>query len=169
MNSSFTNDIPDAFKRESTSVTIDAPSTTVPSWIKPSSLRKHRILSHRPSIGKGSAHEFQTSRTMTAANRPSSKLPNLVSNTQHQSVTAGKRFSVSSLLTVKFRFNATSARYTLVKDPFTAVTAENRSATHFDEWINTVAHTLLVVQCRRSETIIDCETTTGLFPLMIYF
>jgi hypothetical protein len=148
MNSTVTEDNTDTFKRESTALTNDGPSATIPSWIKPSSSRKKRILSHRQPIGKSSALDLQTNRTMTAINRPSSKLPNLLSTSHHQTVTAGKRLFVLSLLIDQIRFNTTSTRNKLVEVSSTAVTAETRSAIHCDQRDNTFADTLFIVQCR---------------------
>ena len=148
MNSTITEDNTDAFKREPTTLTSDGPAAAVPSWIKPSSSRKSRILSHRPSIGKSGAHDFQISRTMTATNRPTSKLPSVLSTPHHQSVTAGECLPVLPLLTARIRFNTISTRNSLVEAPSTIITAEIRSAIRGDQRLNTFAYALLIVQCR---------------------
>ena len=148
MNSTITEDNTDAFKREPTTLTNDGSSATVPSWIKPSSSRKSRILSHRQSIGKSGTNDFQINRMMTATNRPTSKLPSVLSTPHHQSVTAGKCLPALSLLTDRIRFNTTSTRNSLVEVSSTIITAQIRSAIHGDQRLNTFAYALLIVQRR---------------------
>jgi hypothetical protein len=52
--------------------------------------QKHRIRSHSPSARKSRAAEFCINRTLTATNRPSSKLPNLLSKANIYPSTPGK-------------------------------------------------------------------------------
>jgi hypothetical protein len=53
---------------------------------------KHQVHSHSPTTGKSRADEFRVNRTMTAMNRPLSKLPNGRVKTSFYSSTLGKLF-----------------------------------------------------------------------------
>jgi hypothetical protein len=56
----------------------DDVSTTIAAVTKRPISRKHRILSHSQSTGQNLADNFRQNRTLTATQRPSSKLPNLL-------------------------------------------------------------------------------------------
>ncbi len=69
--------------------TDDVSTTSVPPTKRPIS-RKHRIHSHSPSAGKRRTDEFRINRTLTATNRSSFKLPNLLAKINIHSSTTGK-------------------------------------------------------------------------------
>ena len=70
----------------------DNASITSVTLTKRSFSRKHRLHSHSQSREKSGTDEFRPNRTMTAINRPSSKLPNVSTNANTYPSTLGKLF-----------------------------------------------------------------------------
>jgi len=68
----------------------DEISTTAVTLSKRPISQKHRIRSHSPSARKPLTTEFRINRTLTATNRPSSKLPNLLAKANIYPSTPGK-------------------------------------------------------------------------------
>ena len=91
MNTPYNQSSFDQFRQENSSITTSADgSTTIVTSIKRSNSRKNRIRSQNQTVGKISIDDLRTSRTQTASNRISAKLPSLSSNPNLHPGTSGR-------------------------------------------------------------------------------
>jgi hypothetical protein len=98
------------FRKRNLSMSTDDVSTTAVTRTKRPISCKHRILSHRQSREKSRTDEFRSKRTMTAINRPSSKLPNLLAKGNICPSASGSLFLEVSRFKVYFPIESMQSR-----------------------------------------------------------
>ena len=82
----------DHFRERILTMSADDISVTAIAMAKHSDSQKHRVHSHKQSARKSRIEQFQVNRTMTAYNRPSSKLPHVSTKATANAPTFGKSF-----------------------------------------------------------------------------